>query len=194
MIRGTIPCFALSQKGRNMLSDKNNGKIHTFPADTVILSEGNEDYNMYKILRGNAELYTGYGTENEVLLGIIGPQRCFGEFGLLQHKKAIYTVVAYTDVTVLRIGEGEIGEFVQNNHRNIVDIMRNMARMMLIMQQQIDLMSREIKEGKDEAANPSVQVHRNLREYAVCSRIEDHFDYLEKAGFFNGRKKGDQKI
>ncbi len=171
------------------MSEINSTRLVTFPKETMILKEGDEDYNMYKILRGNAEIYTGYGTDKEVILGIIGPQRCFGEFGLLQHSKAIYTVVSYTEVTVLRVAEGDIGEFIQGNHRNIIEIMRNMSRMMLIMQQQIDLLSDELKNGREIADNPVVQVNRNLREYAVGNRIENHFDYLEKAGFFNGRKQ-----
>lgn len=45
----------------------------------MILREGDLKLDMYKILDGHAEVYMGYGTENETFIGIIGPQSCFGE-------------------------------------------------------------------------------------------------------------------
>ena len=125
---------------------KQEGRMVTFPQDSIILKEGEVDLNMYKILKGHVELYTGYGTSQEVFLGIIGPQSCFGEFGLLLHQQAIYTVIAYSDVLALKISEGNIGDFVQENHKNIIDIMRNMAKTMSIMQLQINLLAMELEE------------------------------------------------
>lgn len=144
-----------------------NGKIVKFPRESVILKEGEKSTDMYKIISGHAELYTGYGTDNEVLLGLIGAPVCFGEFGLLLHKPSIYTVVAFDNVYALRITEGEMGDFVQENHKNIIDIMRNMANMLLIMQRQIDILSKELKNGP--SANNEVirTAKRNLRGYAV---------------------------
>ncbi len=115
---------------------------------TEILMEGEVNLDMYKILTGHAEIYIGYGTEKETLIGIIGPQACFGEFGLLLSKPALYTVIAYSDMTIFRITEGEMGDFVQNNHRNIINIMRNMAQTMLIMRAQIDMLLDDIDNGR----------------------------------------------
>ncbi len=75
-----------------------DGKIIKFPRDSIIIREGETNPDMYKIVQGNAELYTGYGTDKELLLGIIGPQSCFGEFGMLIGAPSIYTVAAYSDV------------------------------------------------------------------------------------------------
>ncbi|MCR5603075.1 MAG: cyclic nucleotide-binding domain-containing protein [Lachnospiraceae bacterium] len=144
-----------------------NGKIIKFPRDCMILREGEKSTDMYKIIKGHAELYTGYGTENEVLLGLIGAPACFGEFGLLLHQPSIYTVVAFDNVYALRISEGEIGDFVQENHRNIIDIMKNMANMMLVMQRQIDILAKEIKKGSTGDVDVIRQAKRNLRSYAV---------------------------
>ncbi len=75
---------------------------------------------MYKIQKGNVEIYSGYGTENEVLLGLLGEGACFGEFGLLLHKPAIYTVIAYSSLILERVTEGTIGDFIQENHESVL--------------------------------------------------------------------------
>ena len=124
------------------------GKLMQVPAGTTILSEGELNLDMYKIVKGNAEVYMEYGTERETLIGIIGPQACFGELGLLIGKPAINTVIAYSDVLLLRITKGEIGDFVQENHKSIIGIMENMAYTMLKMRTQIDMLINDVNEGK----------------------------------------------
>ncbi len=139
-------------------SIKNQNKIITVPEGITILKEGEVNLDMYKIIKGNVEMYTGYGTENEVLLGILGPGACFGEFGILLRKPAIYTIVTYSDVQLFRVAESELFNFVESNSESIVQIMKNMAGMMMTMQQNITQLSQEIDdvykkllEKKDEA-------------------------------------------
>ena len=124
------------------------GKMIKLPEGTVILKEGELNLDMYKIINGHAEVYMGYGTDRETLIGIIGPQACFGEFGMLLEKPAIYTVIAYSEILILRITKGEMGDFVQQNHKSIIDIMENMARTMMTMRTQIDLLINDLNEGK----------------------------------------------
>lgn len=149
------------------LVDKTMSRIMEVREGTVILTEGEVNLDMYKILTGHAEVYIGYGTDRETLIGIIGPQACFGEFGLLLQKPSLYTVIAFSDMTVIRITEGEMGDFVQNNHRNIIAIMRNMAQTMLIMRRQIDMLLNDLEEGKkpDEATIHSLE--KNIGCYTV---------------------------
>ena len=164
-----------------------NGKIIRFPQDNVILREGELSTDMYKIIRGHVELYTGYGTEHEVLLGLIGQQCCFGEFGLLLHQPAIYTVVAFDDVYAMRVTEGEMGSFVQENHRNIIEIMRNMSRMMLIMQEQIEMLSEDLRNGKAPDPDAMKQIRRNLRGYAIYEKGMPLPDVTGRRGVMNVR-------
>ena len=150
----------------------NNGKIVRFEKERVILREGDMSSDMYKIIKGHAELYTGYGTEREVLLGIIGPQSCFGEFGLLLHKPAIYTVIAYSDVLLMRITEGEIGDFVQQNHKNIIDIMRNMAGTMMTMKLQIELLMNDLQNGKKPDETAVRELRKTMGNYAINKYVD----------------------
>ncbi len=118
----------------------NVGKLFEVPAGSRVLTEGEINLDMYKIVKGHAEVYIGYGTDHETLIGIIGPQACFGEFGLLLEKPAIYTIIAYSDLLLLQITKGELGDFVQQNHRTIIQIMQNMAMTMQAMHAQIDML------------------------------------------------------
>lgn len=124
------------------------GKMIQVPEGTTILTEGELNLDMYKIVKGHAEVYMGYGTDRETLIGIIGPQACFGEFGLLLEKPAIYTVIAYSDMLLMRITKGDMGDFVQQNHKSIISIMENMASTMMTMRKQIDLLLNDINEGR----------------------------------------------
>ena len=118
--------------------------IVSFPAESLILKEGEVNLDMYKIIQGKADMYMGYGTDKDVLLGIIGPGACFGELGLLMESPAIYTVVAYTDVYAIRVTEDRLGNFIQENHSSALQIMKNMANTMSIMQHQILSLSEEL--------------------------------------------------
>ena len=134
-------------------SVKDRNKIITIPEGITILNEGEVNLDMYKIISGNVEMYTGYGTKNEVLIGILGPGACFGEFGILLHKPAIYTIVTYCEVQLMRVTEGALGNFVKENEDCIIQIMRNMANMMMVMMHNVDQLSQEFDEMQKKVKN-----------------------------------------
>ena len=109
------------------------------PAGTTILTENEVNMDMYKIISGSVEMYVGYGTENESLLGILSKGAYFGEIGLLTQKPAIYTVIAYSDVTVLRITMADIDDYIKTNHHDILALLQHMAESMYNMQYSMQL-------------------------------------------------------
>ena len=152
-----------------ILTKSEKKHIYVIPAETMIIKEGETNLDMYKILEGNVEIYTGYGTENEKILGILGKGDCFGEFGLLLKKPAIYTAVAYSDLLLCRVTEEDIGTFIQENHTSILQMMRSMANTMMIMQHQINQLSEELDE-KDKANRRIVGKNRELLKRYVLNR------------------------
>ena len=149
---------------KSAISDNSfEGKaIVSFPAETLILKEGEVNLDMYKIIQGRAEMYVGYGTDQEVLLGIIGPGAVFGELGMLMQSPAIYTVIAYSDVYAIRVTEDRMGSFIQENHSTAIQIMKNMAKTMAIMQNQIMLLSEELSSYTKNDADSFEQVKKEL--------------------------------
>lgn len=146
-------------------------KIIAYTANTVMLKEGEVSRDIIKIVKGNAEVYVGYGTDQETIVGIIGEQSCFGEFGLLLGQPSIITVVAYSDVLVMRISEDEMDDFISRNHKNIMDIMRSMAKSMLSMRAQVTMLLSELESGKKpteiDLREKRLLARRAIREYAL---------------------------
>ncbi len=115
------------------------------PAGTVILTEGEVNMDMYKILSGSVEVYSGYGTDKEAILGILSKGSYFGEIGLLSQKPAIYTVIAYSDVLVMRVTMEEIDGYIKNNHHDILAIMQHMAEAMYNMKYSMDMVLEDVE-------------------------------------------------
>ena len=147
-----------------------NSRIFKVPEGSLILQEGEVSLDMYKILSGHVEVYAGYQTQKETLIRILGPGECFGEYGLLLQKPAIYTVVAYSEVTLFRIVEGELGDFVQQNHKNIIDIMKNMARTMMTMRCQLDLLIDDLEHKK----TPDQDLLARAKKSLECSALPNN--------------------
>ncbi len=138
----------------------NQRQMMEIPEGVVLLKEGELNLDMYKVIEGHLEMYIGYGTNNEVLLGILGPGACFGEFGILLKRPAIYTIVTYSNVKLIRVTEGAMGDFVQENSDSIITMMRNMAGMMMSMQQNISQLSNEM----DELFKENLELKHAVRE------------------------------
>ncbi len=165
----------------NLIGDNSfEGKaIVTFPAESMILREGEVCLDMFKIIQGRAEMYVGYGTDKEVLIGIIGPGACFGELGLLMQAPAIYTIVAYTDIYAIRVTEGRIGDFIQENHSSILQIMKNMAATMVIMQRQILELGEELAACTKKDNSDIVELRKELLRHCYTpSGMKGKMHYL----------------
>ena len=168
-------------------AENQNARITRFEEGTIILKEGEVNLDMYKIIKGHAEVYVGYGTNYESLIGILGPQSCFGEFGLLLHKPAIYTIIAYSELFAMRITEGEMGDFVRENHKNIIDIMRNMANIMMTMSTQINLLLKEMEDGKQPEPETIKKLEKSLRRQSIYNPRNSLNDINPKMRFLDKR-------
>ncbi len=147
-------------------------KFVRYKENDIILQENEPHREMYKIIHGHVELYAGYGTPLETVIGILRRGSCFGEFGLLLQRPALYTAIAYDEVTLLKITEEDLGDFIRDNHKNIIDIMRNMAGSMVTMRLQIDLLLQELQQGKSTSDENALQerireARQIMRAYAV---------------------------
>lgn len=123
--------------------ETNIAKIQEFKEDDIIIREGEQNDEMYKIISGKVAVYINYGQKNEYLLGILSEQRCFGEFGILCKKPSLYTVVAVYDVLLMRIGEDEFDDFIQMNSKNASDLIRNLAHDVMNMKMNLDMVMNE---------------------------------------------------
>ena len=128
----------------------------------VILREGEINMDMYKIEKGHAELYKDFGTSRETLLGILSPGAYFGELGLLTEKPAIYTVVAYDDMELLRIPIKDMKNYIEKQPEDALSIMTNMANTMYNLKFDIDLLAKERVVDMDYIAKSLLKYNLNM--------------------------------
>lgn len=128
--------------------EANESKMVRFTEDQVILQQGSTEKVLYKIIHGKAIVYLNYGQEDEYIVGILSEQRCFGEFTILCGKPSIYTVVAYSDVLLLRIPEEDFDDFIRNNSANAIGIMRNLANTLVTLSFNMNLILEELEQAK----------------------------------------------
>lgn len=149
-------------------------KMFNVPAGTVIINEGEVNMDMYKIIYGSCELYTGYQTENETLLGIISGGRFIGEMGLLIQKPAPYTVVTYKDVVLLRITQPDIDDYIANNHHDAYELMRQLAETTYQLKYSMDLFVDDVVKGKvnlDKAKEYKGNMAKQFAKYSAGQKI-----------------------
>ena len=121
-------------------------KIFKVPADSVILNEGSVNDEIYKIISGRAVCYMNYGKPDEYVLGSLKEGRTFGEYSVLTGEPGIYTVVAFSDMLLLRINKSEFEDFITLNAANSTEIMRKMAEMLKVMRYGIKMLGVELQE------------------------------------------------
>ena len=118
-------------------------KIQKFSADEVILREGETNEAVYKIIAGSAVCWFKYGTDDEYVLVSLSDGECFGEYSVLTGNPSIYTVVAFSDMVVMKITQDDLISFTEANAKNAIEIMSNMARMMSVLAMNIDMIRSE---------------------------------------------------
>ena len=118
-------------------------KIQKFSADDVILREGETNDAIYKIITGSAVCWFKYGTDDEYVIASLADGNCFGEYSVLTGNPSVYTVVAFSDMLVMKITKDDLITFVEMNTKNAIDIMENMARMLNVMVMNIEMLRSE---------------------------------------------------
>ena len=118
-------------------------KMQRVSADEVILPEGKVNNEMYKIISGRAVCYFKYGTDDEYVLASLKDGSCFGELSLLTGEPSVYTVVAFTDMLIMKITADDFPTFVEMNAKNSVEIMRSMAKIINVLAMNIDMVLSE---------------------------------------------------
>ena len=146
--------------------------ISVFGENDVMLREGDTCGEMFKILSGNAALYLRYGEENEYLIGVLSEGKCFGEVSLLAGKPSPYTVVALGDVMAMRVTAEQFEGFVRDNTRNAVDIMKNMASRIVMLNMNLNLLANELSElEKSSEKTPTALNYTDITEKIRMYRI-----------------------
>ena len=102
-------------------------KIQKYKAGTVICREGRTVHCMYDIHWGKVGVYTGYGTDHEVLITELYPDTFFGEAGMISDEPRSATVVALEDTVVEIIYREDLEELLEKNPAKILMILQHLT-------------------------------------------------------------------
>lgn len=147
--------------------DMEQAKMRKFRAGDIIMREGETYDEMYKVVSGSVEVYIRYGEKDEHLIGIYSKSKCFGELNVLSDQAAIYTVVAFDEVLLMRITKEYLEEFIRNNPRNAIDIMKNMVHTTTVMQKNISLLLDDLYDKNDSNKRRTEEIRQKIMQYSV---------------------------
>ena len=147
--------------------------ISVFSDNEVMLREGDTGGEMLKIISGKAALYLHFGEENEYFIGVLSAGKCFGDVSLLAGKPSPYTVVAVGEVMIMRIQAEQFEGFVRDNAKNAVDIMKNMASRIVMLNANLNLVANELSDlAKEFEKSPQVpnytDITQKIRTYQIA--------------------------
>ena len=160
--------------------DRTNIKMYS--EDEIIIAEGTVNAEMYKIVSGQAAVYFDYGKETEYLVGVLSDGRCFGETGLLTGKPSPFSVVAVTDIMLLGINADDFEAFISEEPKNAADIMRNLARTVVTMGANVNMLKEEMLRALDdkEDAQRFDRINQSIMKYRVSGMAGS--PYFSKIG------------
>lgn len=145
-----------------------------FNEDDIIIKEGEMCSAMYKILSGKVALYLNYGEETEYLIGVAGEQKCFGDVSLLSGKPSPYTVVALSTVMAMQITEEQLESFIIKNTRNAMDIMNNMARSIVMLSTNLNMITEEFSDVLSQLKELQQSEKNQLQLHDVSKKINEY--------------------
>lgn len=97
-------------------------------AGDVLFREGDEGRCMYRLLRGEMGIYSGYGTPEQKRLTTILPKSYFGEMGLIDHAPRSATAAAMKKGTkVEAIYEEDLAKIFREKPDEIHEMLRQLV-------------------------------------------------------------------
>ncbi len=99
--------------------------IKNYMKDDVIFMQGDESTCMYEVQQGRVGIFLDYGTDKEKKIAEIGPDRIFGEMGMVEGLPRSATAVALEKDTELAIITWEIlGLYFKTKPSRVVQILQ----------------------------------------------------------------------
>jgi len=146
-----------------------------FKENVVILNEDHVDKRMYIVQEGFVVLYVHYGTEEETVLGICGPNKLFGELGLLCGYPSPYTAVAYSDCKLAYFTQDLLKNFVKGYPEQALRVMYNIAVMNQLLSKNLNMLTSELAYNKKQldALKDSIQNNSVDMSLAIESQTAD---------------------
>ena len=102
--------------------------LKEYNAGDIIFSQGADSKCMYEVQKGRVDLYKDYGKPGQKKLAEVGPERFFGERGMVEGLPRSATAVVGEDFTVLAEVTWDVfGLYFRKKPAKVVQIMQQMG-------------------------------------------------------------------
>ena len=144
--------------------------VKSFSNGEVIIKEGDSGKSIFRLVEGNADVYSDFETKDPFRLAVLKAGDYFGEMAIFQEYTRSATVVARGNVRVLEIAENELNEFMSENPDVIGELVNHLGT-------KVQNMINDFNEAK--------VLLKNLREAdaakkkSLFSKIKKHIDIYQ---------------
>lgn len=103
-------------------------KTITFGRGDVIFRENDKADCMYDIISGSVRIISGYNTEHEHQIAVLGSDQVLGEMGMIELYPRSATAVALDDgTTLVEITEIELSDYFRDKPEKLLSIMKQLS-------------------------------------------------------------------
>ncbi|MBR2524676.1 MAG: cyclic nucleotide-binding domain-containing protein [Clostridiales bacterium] len=99
----------------------------TFKNSEIIIKEGDTGKSFFQLLEGKADVYAGFGKDDQIKLSVLEAGEYFGEMAILEAYPRNATVVARGPVTAIEIPEEDMDKYFAEDPSRIVELIRHLG-------------------------------------------------------------------
>lgn len=100
----------------------------TYPANTIMISEGDSSDSLYVMLEGEVKVYASDEQGKEVILNILGPGEYFGELALLDNEPRSASVKSLKRTKVLVITKDDFKNSLDTNSEMVYNLINALIK------------------------------------------------------------------
>lgn len=116
----------LSEQDTSQLCQHSTTRV--YPANTILISEGDQSDSLYVILDGQVKVYVSDNLGKEVILNIMDPGEFFGELALLDNEPRSASVKTLTQAKIMIISKQDFKNSLSSNSKMIYKLINFLIR------------------------------------------------------------------
>lgn len=105
-----------------------HGTTRTYPANSILINEGDETDSLYVLLEGEVKVYASDENGKEVILNILGPGEYFGELALVDNEPRSASVKTMQTTKVMVIAKHDFKKVLADYPDIAFNMIQSLAR------------------------------------------------------------------
>ena len=126
MLNNVYMFSELAPSDANILTEHSHTR--TYPANTILINEGDQTDSLYVILDGEVKVYASDETGKEVILNILHAGEYFGELALVDDAPRSASVMTLAPVKVMVISKADFKQCLAKNSEMAFNLIRSLTK------------------------------------------------------------------